>query len=232
MSSQKRFARGSKSYKRSPPRAPLSGTSFLIVTEGEKTEPNYLNSLRNRLQLSVADVEIVHPEGTDPITLTLRAIELRDQRKERARKGGAVEYDEVWVVFDMEKTHDERRKLAHEAKQLRGVEKIQFAISDPSFEYWLLLHWEYTTAPFRDCTSVIKKLKKYWPNYSKGISPTCSLVEKMLVAARHSQQCRKHHESAKSHNPQTNVDILALKMNAATRPHLQISPTPQPIPAK
>jgi hypothetical protein len=54
------------------------------VAEGEKTEPNYLKALRDRLQLNATEVEILHPEGTDPITLTQKAIELREVRKKSA----------------------------------------------------------------------------------------------------------------------------------------------------
>jgi len=70
MSRGRSFARGPSAYRRSTPRFRPSGKSFLIVTEGEKTEPNYLVALRNRLQLNAAEVEILHPDGTDPVTLT------------------------------------------------------------------------------------------------------------------------------------------------------------------
>ena len=58
-----------------------SGSSFLIVTEGSKTEPNYFKALRDRLRLVAADVDIEHPEGTDPIVLTQHAITRRDERR-------------------------------------------------------------------------------------------------------------------------------------------------------
>ena len=46
-----------------------SGQSFLIVTEGEKTEPQYFYALRDRLRLAATDVDIEHPKGTDRLTL-------------------------------------------------------------------------------------------------------------------------------------------------------------------
>jgi hypothetical protein len=117
-------------------------------------------------------VEIHHPHGTDPLTLIRAAIAIRDQRKRQAEEGFNISYDEVWVVFDMEKWHDERRKLAVQAMNMKEAAGINFALSDPSFEFWLLLHKEYTTAPFADCERVIERLKVYWQNYSKGQSPT------------------------------------------------------------
>jgi len=109
MSHPRSFARGPASFRRGRPGLPPSGKTFLIVSEGEKTEPNYFRSLQKYLRLAAADVDIEHPEGTDPLTLTRAAIDLRDQRKKLTKKGFAVAYDEVWGVFDLEKPHDQRR---------------------------------------------------------------------------------------------------------------------------
>src|SRR5260221_1096052 len=92
-----------------------SGSSFLIVTEGSKTEPNSLKPLRARLRLAAADVDIEHPEGTDPIILTQHAITRRDERRAQAAPGAAVEYDEVWVAFDLAQTHAQPRGRAQQA---------------------------------------------------------------------------------------------------------------------
>jgi DNA-binding transcriptional ArsR family regulator len=39
------------------------------------------------------------------------------------------------------------------------LQEIKFAVSDPAFEYWLLLHEHYTTAPFSDCDALVSRLK-------------------------------------------------------------------------
>ncbi len=198
------------------------GKAFLIVTEGEKTEPNYFLSLRNRLQLAAADVQILHPEGTDPLTLTRDAVRIRDARIEQARRGAVIAYDEVWVVFDLEKTHDQRRKLAVEAMKLKEAEGIRFASSDPCFEFWLLLHVDYTTTSFEDCDQVIKRLKRHWKNYSKGQSPTAEFLGKIPVAVTRAEHCRNYHNnSGGDGNPSTKVDVLVRHLNSATRSHLQ-----------
>jgi hypothetical protein len=217
------YSRNAASFRRGNPRIPPSGKAFLIVTEGEKTEPNYLKKLRDRLQLSMADVVIVHPEGTDPLTLTRRAIELRDAREREAKKDlKKIPYDEVWVVFDLEKPHDERRKLADEARKLKGVKKIKFADSDPCFEYWLLLHEEYTTAPFTDCDEVTRRLRRSWSEYAKGHTPSSEFLEKIPTAVVRAERCREHHKTSNGDgNPSTLMDILIRSLNAATRPHFR-----------
>ncbi len=221
MSSGRSFKRGPAEYRRGRLKFPSSGKAFLVVTEGINTEPSYLRGLRDRLQLNVAEVIVVHPNGTDPITLTNKAIELRDERKKQAKKGDAIAFDEVWVVFDLEKAHDQRREIAQKAMSMNDAKGIQFAVSDPCFEYWLLLHFEYTARPFTDCSSVIKVLKRHCPNYHKG-QDHLELIESLPAAVMNAQRCRKHHNDAGGDgNPTTSVDLLAKSLNAATRVHLQ-----------
>jgi hypothetical protein len=222
MSRRRTFARGPAAFRRGKPRFPSSGKAFLLVTEGEKTEPNYFLALRNRLQLAAADVEIQHPQGTDPLTLTAAAIRIRDERKRQAKKGINIAYDEVWVIFDLEKPHDERRELAVKAMNMKEASGIKFAFSDPCFEFWLLLHEEYTTAQFAECDQVIKRLQAFWKDYAKGLTPTTEFLAKVPTAVVHAERCRKHHQrSGGDGNPSTKVDILVRQLNSAARSYNQ-----------
>jgi hypothetical protein len=218
------FVRGPAVFRRGKPRFQPSGQAFLIVTEGEKTEPNYFLALRKLLQLAAADVEILHPLGTDPLTLTREAIRIRDDRKSQAKKGFAIPYDEVWVVFDLEKPHDGRHKLAANAMGLPEAAGIEFAYSNPCFEFWLLLHKQFTTAPFAGCDQVVKRLEVHWKNYFKGLSPTVEFLRRIPNAVVNAERCRKHHEtSGGDGNPSTMVDTLVRHLNSATRSHLQLA---------
>jgi len=214
--------RNSASYRRRGPERQPTGQAFLIVTEGEKTEPTYLKTLCRCLHLSVADVKIVHPEGTDPKTLVREAIALRNRRKREARKGQTVAYDEVWVVFDLEGLHDERRRLAREARNIRGACGIRFAESDPCFEFWLLLHEKYTTRQFQDCPKLVKYLKRFLPTYSKGQPLPADFLENLPDAIDHAERCRGHHSTCDGDgNPSTRVDKLVRSLNEATRSHFR-----------
>jgi hypothetical protein len=220
------FNRGPQAYGRERGGQPSTGKTFLIVTEGEKTEPNYFDVLKRRLQLSNANVVVMHPPATDPVSLTSAAIKLRDERARQVKKNPwSVEYDEVWVVYDLERTHDERRRLAKQAAPQQKNQEILAAESDPCFEYWFLLHEEYTTKPFPDAESVIKHLKRKhpaWSNYAKSMPILPSLMAKVPSAVARAEQCRRHHQRAGGdRNPSTDVDILVRSLNAATRSHLQ-----------
>ena len=99
---------------------------------------------------------------------------------------------------------------------------IKFAVSDPAFEFWLLLHVDYTTAPMDACDRVISRLKKFWKNYTKGATPAPEFLDKTPTAVVHAERCRKHHAtSGGGGNPSTQVDMLVRCLNAATRSHRQ-----------
>jgi len=222
------FNRNAKFYQRDKPNRRATGRTFLIITEGEKTEPHYFFALRDQLQLKSADVEIIHSKGTDPMSLTEKAKALRDAKKKGARNSFAVEYDEVWVVFDLETANHPHRKKAEQVQSSKGFSGIDFAFSDPSFEYWLLLHEKYTTSNFPDSEAVEKRFKSFHADYSKGNwKPTKEFLIKLPSAVTRAEQCRQYHEeSAGDGNPSTHVDKLARNLNEAANPRHRIISLP------
>jgi hypothetical protein len=217
------FARGSAALRRGLPRITPSGQSFLILTAGGNTAPNYFRALRHRLQLAAANVEIVHFAGTDPLTLARQAIRLRDERKQQAEESFTIAYDEVWVVHDLEKPQDEPQKLASETLNLPEAAGLHFASSAPCFEFWLLLHHEYPSSPLLDREQVIKRLETCCHDYSNASSPSAEFLERIPSALVRAARCRKLQKLSKSEAfLSTSVDILVRQLNTATRSHHQL----------
>lgn len=98
---------------------------FLIVCEGGKTEPNYF--LRFRVPGLVVRVEGL---GMNTKSVVQRAIELRKQD----------DYDQTWCVFDKDDFSDEN---FNEAIDLAERNAMGVAYSNPAFELWYLLHFDY-----------------------------------------------------------------------------------------
>ena len=65
---------------------------------------------------------------------------------------------------------------------LPGAHDLRFAVSDPCFEFWLLLHFEFTTAPFDGYSEVRDRLKSHWPEYKKGDAIPIDLFERLPKA--------------------------------------------------
>lgn len=103
---------------------------FLIVCEGEKTEPNYFR--RFRVPKLVVDVQGL---GYNTIRLVREAV----TQCETAQKNREP-YDQVWCVFDRDSF-----PAAHfnTAIEIARQNNIQVAYSNEAFELWYLLHFIY-----------------------------------------------------------------------------------------
>ncbi len=85
----------------------------------------------------------------------------------------------------------------------------------PCFEYWLLLHYVYTTAPYTSlpgrsaCQQVEKELKGHIPLYSKGNGGIFDqLAGRIDVASDHAKRSLLAAKSAGTDNPTTRVHDL------------------------
>ncbi len=187
--------------------------TFLIVTEGTKTEQNYFKALRNVFKLFNVHIKFGRSTQTDPVGLTQDAIKFRDERAKSAHSGDGVKYDEVWVVFDLEGQNSPRRAQAQLAKRLQGAREIRFAVSDPCFEYFLLLHYEATTTAFSRCADVIQRLMRHWTGYTKGGPLSADLLARAPDAMGRAKSVRNAHAATGGLNsPSTDVDRLLVQL--------------------
>ncbi|MBX7259979.1 MAG: RloB family protein [Candidatus Hydrogenedentes bacterium] len=100
-------------------------TRFLIVCEGEKTEPGYFKSFR--VSKAVVDIRGL---GYNTRSLVEKTIEISN----------TGQYDQVWCVMDKDSFSDE---IFNAALQLAKNNDIQVAYSNEAFELWYLLHFHY-----------------------------------------------------------------------------------------
>lgn len=166
----------------------------LIVTEGSKTEPLYLEEIRAAHQLHSANVAVQpSPLGTAPIQVVKYA---RQLLKEGDLNKGIRprSFDLAFAVFDRD-DHASYFDALNLAKSLDGklrndnTKPVGFtaAVSVPSFELWLLLHYEDLQAPIhRD--EVMRRLKQYIPDYEKGMvgtfATTCAYLSMATKRAK------------------------------------------------
>lgn len=147
---------------------------ILIVSEGSKTEPLYFSEIRAAYRLHTANVEVRRSEpGTAPIQVVQYAKELFENG-DRHKNIQPRAFEQVYAVFD----RDDHRsyfdalglaeslngRLRNDAKQAVTFRAIA---SVPSFELWLLLHFEDIQAPLhRD--EVMRRLRQHIIGYEKG----------------------------------------------------------------
>ncbi len=121
---------------------------FLIVCEGEKTEPNYFESLKNDLPRGVLTSCRIDIEGTGRNTLSL--VEESIKIKERLENQTSLSIDKIWVVFDRDSFEpDNFNEAINLCKSISP--EIGCAWTNQAFELWYLLHFHfYNTAINRE----------------------------------------------------------------------------------
>jgi hypothetical protein len=179
---------------------------ILIVCEGEKTEPNYFTELKKAFRLSNANVKICG-RGSDPLSVVNFAIKSFRQEPE---------FDRVYCVFDRDRhtRYDEALDKVRLTRLGKGS-KIFTIPSIPCFEFWLLLHFTYTTRQFDApaggsiCSRVIEELKQYLPTYQKGDHDIFNKMQNSLNnAITNASRVQQFHQTSGTDNPSTHVHSL------------------------
>lgn len=181
----------------------------LIVCEGEKTEPNYFNELIDYYEINTANVKVDGSCGSSPISVVEYAIELY-KKENRADEP----YDKVFCVIDRDAHPPFEKAMALLSRQ-KPANVFKAIVSVPCFEYWLLLHFNYTTAAFMPAGGksagdrAEEALKEDWPEYQKGKKGAFThLIKDLERAKKLAERVMRDAEKTGSNNPSTNVHEL------------------------
>lgn len=195
------MTRTGSSFHRQKPKY-LPQKTVLILCEDSKSGKNYLQDACKYFR-ATAEVEVTHCKNTDPLGIVKEAI---------AR---STMYDEVYCAIDRD-----RHPSFTDAKALAAKhEKVKVSVSFPCFEYWYLLHFEYTARPYTErgkkspAEALIRDLckKEGFVDYDKGanVSRFHQLVGQPLEQARRfAKVSRVDAERRGNPNPSTEVDQL------------------------
>lgn len=169
-----------------------------IFCEGEKTEPNYLNGYIKTLNDS-ARKSVVAVEDTRKNT----AVQLVDEAIKFKESPVSLSEDEFWVVYDRESTAKYPDALHAEARQKAARAGIKIAICNVCFEYWLLLHFVETDAPYSCFDELIQKStlraafrQAYGSDYGKSVRSLFDKLKDRLPSAR--QRAHRLNDSGKA----------------------------------
>jgi hypothetical protein len=172
--------------------------TFLIVCEGEKTEPQYFRSFR----VPTKTIKVVGT-GYNTRSLVEWAIELQ----------GKQDYDQVWCVFDRDSFSVSN---FNDALTLAEAENIKVAYSNEAFELWYLLHFHYynTGISRSDYSNKLSKLLKF--KYQKNFPGMYDLLfEKQPTAIKNAKKLLRQYKSPNpaKDNPSTTVHQLVEELN-------------------
>ena len=193
---------------------------FLIVCEGEKTEPNYFKSFKTNVKSFVYTID-AFGEATNTKDLVRKTIAKRDK--------SSLKYDSVWAVFDKDSFSANN---FNSAISLAESNNIKVGWTNEAFELWYLLHFQYrNTAMSRDeyKSAIEKEVNAKIAILSKSKMPKLFVYEKnskdmfaILENYGNQQQAIKNAEKLIAnhncsnyaiHNPCTRIHLLVKELN-------------------
>jgi hypothetical protein len=183
----------------------------LIVCEGSKTEPNYFRELVDHLRLNTANIEIDGDSDPSPKSVVAHA-----KRRYQQEEG----FDRVFCVFDKDE-HSTYQQAVRDLAAEEVTDVFTAITSVPCFEYWLLLHFIFTTKPYARSEAyspgqhVMRDLKLHLPAYSKGSQHVYyQLMPQTDLAIRHSERAGQQAAQNQTDNPTTQVHRLVTYLRA------------------
>ena len=191
----------------------LAHLNYLIVCEGEKTEPNYFKALVKGRNSQVLTVTI---EGEGANTKSLIDIAIK------RRSSSPIQFDVVWTVFD--KDDFIRFNEAIEYAKSKG---IHTAWSNEAFELWYYLHFQFVDTRVdrhQYIDMLTREIRKTHPKfeYRKNDAGMFSLLEEIGSqerAIKNAKILESRYEGTdySSHKPCTLVYKLVEELNDPER---------------
>lgn len=139
---------------------------FIIAVEGAVTEPQYFAMLDDQ-QVAIKLKVLKSTSDSAPTHVLQR---MRKFLKKEALSGN----DEAWLVVDRDSWPEDQL----DALWRWTIEKPQrgLALSNPSFELWLLLHFESATG-ITTKREVVEHLQRFVPDYEKALERRSVFVD-------------------------------------------------------
>jgi len=131
---------------------------FILAVEGIKTEPQYFAIFNDQNSIIRVNCLKSKHDSSPPQVLA--------RMKKYLKKEGLKKSDEAWLVIDKDQWTDEQLSQLHQWSM--KTDNFGFALSNPKFEFWLLLHFE-DGKGVNSSQICSQKLKHHLPTYNKGI---------------------------------------------------------------
>lgn len=129
---------------------------FLLAYEGNETEPTYFEALKKNYRFNKDRIEIVslRRDAKDTKSAPKYVFDNLEKIKDEYDLGNN---DELWMIIDRDRNGKNIEKYSTKCK---SNSNFYFALSNPCFEFWLLLHLKDITEFTADELSLIFENRK------------------------------------------------------------------------
>jgi hypothetical protein len=174
-------------------------TTVLIFCGAGCTEKDYFAGLRTFIGSRSIDIVVTERSGSPDQVVGYAAA-----------YGSGRDFEERWCIVDVDHFEREGGKVSKAVAKGRAA-GINVAVSNPCFEYWLLIHHADKAFPAHVCQDIDQALRKEVPDYDK----TCLRFEQFADGVPDAiKRAKKRDPSGTEHgiNPSSGVWVLVEKL--------------------
>ncbi len=150
-----------------------------IGCEGKnKTETIYLKNFSSRECI----IRFSTGKHTDPIGMANDLVEFIKKEDIKAEYG-----DKIYLLIDTDVNQNKQSQI-DKAKEICNQYDIELITSTPTFEYWYILHFGYTTKIYQSSEQVKNDMKNKIENYSESMNVYPIITNKTDEAIKNAKQ--------------------------------------------
>jgi hypothetical protein len=170
---------------------------MLIICEGRETERNYFTGLKQEdWARKYFQITVKRGKGGSREQIAQFAVDQKNHSSE--------DFDAIFCVMDVEEPN--QNDPLEKALRILSEHSITSCLSNPSFEVWLLSHFEKTGKIYYHCDAVIADINKHWKKhfndheYQKADESIYERLKKFLeTAVENARWVREvHHEDVEN----------------------------------
>lgn len=181
---------------------------YALILEGRnKTEKLYFGHFNTRNAPYI--LKLISAEDTDPHGMAKKADETRRKFEIRPENG-----DKAFCLIDVDLSRERMNQIESAKKKYPNV---NFILSNPCFEIWLLYYFTEHPAVVNSSQKVKDELRRFVPNYTENMDVIAEykLQDHYAVAINRAEkrQMNQDTDSIVNRNPYTEVhELLTLLM--------------------
>ena len=181
-----------------------------IGCEGKnKTETIYFKNFSSR----ECNIKFSTGRHTDPVGMLNDLLDFMKEEDIKSEYG-----DKIYLLIDTDINQNKQIKI-DEIKEKCEQNGIELITSTPTFEYWYILHYEYTAKKYQNSKSVKEEIKTKITNYSEKMNVYPIIADKTEEAIKNAKIIEKfHHDNGievddEKANPHTSVYRVVEELN-------------------
>jgi hypothetical protein len=154
-----------------------------IGCEGKnKTETTYLKNFSSRECI----IKFSTGRHTDPVGMANDLVDFIESEDIKIEYG-----DKIYLLIDTDVNQNKQEQIK-EAKEICNQNDIELITSTPTFEYWYILHYCYTSKSYQSSKQVKNEMKNKISNYSESMNVYPIIENKTDIAIVNAKKIEKY----------------------------------------